>query len=128
MLLILLSCKKEVAFTEIDHAIIGNWINLNYLDENTLEMDKANTLKKNEFGYTFKGDGSIISRSNAGFCGTPPIITNDYNGTWTRVDSTLFIQVDFWGGQAMHRWKILSITSSRMKIVVEFENHNYRTK
>lgn len=125
LLLYLYSCEREVPFTEIDNALIGNWVNLDYREASILVMDKANSLKNNEYGYTFKRDGSLISRSNAGFCGTPPITTKDYQGIWTRVDSTLFIQVDFWAGQAMYRWKILSINNSQLKVRVEFANYGY---
>jgi len=112
--LVFVSCEKEIALTEMDNALTGNWINPTYQEESILIINKSNGLKKNEYGYTFKKDGSFIERANAGFCGTPPITTNDYKGTWTRVDSTLFIQVDYRAGQAMYRWRILSLSNSQL--------------
>ncbi len=123
--LVFVSCGKEVAFTEMDNALTGNWINPTYHEESILILDKSNELKKNEYGYTFKRDGRFIARIYAGFCGTPPITTNDYKGTWTRVDSTLFIQVDYRAGQAMYRWRILSLSNSQLKVRVEFANYGF---
>lgn len=88
--------------------IIGSWINPQYTD--TLwKYERANALQENSPGITFKPDGLLIERKNAGWCGTPPITYSNYNGSWTRNDSLIQITVDYWRGEADYQWKIISM-------------------
>jgi hypothetical protein len=74
-------------------------------------------LVDNEYGIVFNSDGNILERKNAGWCGTPPLIYNDFNGTWEIKDPTIKIHVAYWGGMADYSWKIITIDNNELNIV-----------
>lgn len=95
--------------------LIGYWINpLN--SDDTLSFERADSLKEQEYGISFRSDHSLTERKNAGSCGTPPIFYADFQGTWNRQDSILKISVAYWGGLAEYRWGILSLDPYRLEI------------
>lgn len=113
---ILSACEEtiEPRFNNSD-PLIGSWINPHYSD--TLwQFEKANTLQDDSPGITFKADGLLIERKNAGWCGTPPITYANYDGTWTRNDSLIRITVDYWGGKADYQWKIISMDDRTLTV------------
>ena len=113
---LLSSCEND--FDDIsDYPIIGSWVNISY-DNNLITLEKSKNLKNNDYGITFKGDGSLVERKNSGWCGTPPISYSDFNGTWRIKNSLIQISVDYWGGQTEYKWKVVSIDNKKLVIEV----------
>lgn len=105
----LIACEETIE-PKVNNSdpLIGSWINPAYID--TLwRYERADALKDDCPGITFKPDGLLIERKNAGWCGTPPITYANYNGTWTRNDSLIRITVGYWGGEADYQWKVISV-------------------
>ncbi|WP_114749807.1 hypothetical protein [Pleomorphovibrio marinus] len=96
---------------------VGNWSNLTY-QENGLAMERVNQLQENTYGYRFLSNGKLIHRSNSGWCGTPPIITNDYEGTWKMDGDIIHFSADFWGGTQTQEWKITSTSGNTLQVEV----------
>jgi hypothetical protein len=116
------SCKKDVE-SGTDN-IIGSWIEPVYSDSSiTFSKDILGT--DDAYKITFKSDGRLVERKNAGDCGTPPISYADFDGTWSLNDSTITINVDFWGGTADYQWRIISVSSSELKVAVVNQTYNF---
>lgn len=122
----LFSCEETIE-PKINSSdpIIGSWINPHYMD--TLwRYERADALQDDCPGFTFKPEGLFVERKNAGFCGTPPIVYSNFNGTWTKNDSLIQITVDYWGGEADYQWKIISMDDRYLildKVKEEYRNN-----
>jgi len=116
--LCLFSCRKEdTLFQNGNTELAGNWINPQYSDT-LVTYTRAETLIENEYGITFKSGDKLVVRQNGGWCGTPPITTADYEGTWSQEGSVVKITVGYWGGIAEYIWKIKSLNNHELVITV----------
>lgn len=96
--------------------VIGYWVNPVYTDS-TITFDKATSLKENEYCFAFLEDKLFIERKNSGWCGTPPISYADYEGTWSRFESTIQITVGYWGGLNNYEWKIVNLNDKKLSVL-----------
>lgn len=112
----LTSCENNIELKS-DNAelLIGSWISPVYIDT-LVQYSRAEALKEDDFGISFNPGNSLVERQNAGWCGTPPISYANYNGTWSKTGDIINITVDFWGGKANHKWKVIAIDSKTLTI------------
>ena len=116
------ACQKdETPAPQGNNDLVGTWINPQYTDT-LLTYTRAASLVENEVGYIFKEGNTLICRQNSGWCGTPPIVTADYNGTWSWSDSIVSIKTSYWGGTTEFTWKVISL--DQQKLVVTVLNYN----
>lgn len=99
---------------------VGTWSNLEY-QSNGFVMERVSKLKENNYGYRFLSNGKLIHRANSGWCGTPPIVTTDYEGTWEKIGDTLKVSSRFWGGMIIQEWKINESSSKTLHIAIVSE-------
>ncbi|SEJ45894.1 hypothetical protein SAMN05192553_10460 [Cyclobacterium xiamenense] len=113
--LLLFSCMEEESLSALQTGPVpvGNWSNLEY-QENGIAMEKVDELLENTYGYRFFSNGKLIHRANSGWCGTPPIVTNDYEGTWERNGEIIRLEAGFWGGTQIQELKIINETTSSL--------------
>jgi hypothetical protein len=113
-----ISCEKD-AGPVIDNSdlLLGYWSN-RVVADTLFRFERTVGLKENVYGFGFKTGHSFVERKNAGFCGTPPVILNDYEGTWSRQDSLVDIEVHYWGGMEHDQWKIISLDNSSLTIAL----------
>jgi len=117
-LAVLVSCQKEELEVNTETPdLIGNWINPIYIDT-LVTYEKANGLIENQYGICFKDGNKLIERKINGWCGTPPVTTADYEGSWIRNNSTVEIAVGFWGGTAKYTWKVVELNKTKLVISV----------
>jgi hypothetical protein len=115
-ILIFISCKKNELRIDPENLLPGIWNYSGYQD-NVSIFTRSNELIDNH-GYNFSKDGTFIERENTGWCGTPPIIYDDYDGIWSQVNDTLIkVNVGYWGGQTKYSLDIESITETYLKVV-----------
>lgn len=113
-----LSCMDQGQTEELDgHFLVGNWTNLEYESE-TFTMEKSKKLATNVFGYSFRNDGSLIQRSNSGWCGTPPVVTSDFQGTWRIQGEEIIIEAKYWGGISVQTWKVTPLSNKTLRIEI----------
>lgn len=124
-ILALVSCQKdEIPEMNQDKNLIGNWINPIYIDT-LVTYEWSEKLIDNQYGISFMPDNELTERKNNGWCGTPPVTTADYQGTWTKSDSIVNINVGYWGGKADYTWKIVSVTNRNLVIsIIKAEYHS----
>jgi hypothetical protein len=115
---ILVACQKEeIILPEGNAELIGSWINPQYTDT-LITYEKAGNLVENQYGFTFKQGNKLIARQNSGWCGTPPISTSDFEGTWVQNDSEIMLTMGYWGGTSIQTWKIVSLDQDKLVIFI----------
>jgi hypothetical protein len=122
--LALISCHKEDnPIKEQDTSLTGTWINPVFTDT-LVTYDRSVQLTENQYGITFLNRNKVIERKNNSWCGTPPITTADYDGTWALTDDIVKVNIGFWGGTVDYTWKIISLCDSKLIIsIVKTEYH-----
>jgi hypothetical protein len=120
----IIACEKNTENSAPSNDdLIGSWYNPQYNDS-IATFQRSEGLVDNEYGVSFNEDNTFIERKNAGWCGTPPISYADFDGTWTRNDSTIEITVGYWGGTADYTWRIAAMDEITLKIIrLEEEYH-----
>jgi hypothetical protein len=96
---------------------VGTWGNIIY-QENDFILEKTQQLQENTYGYRFLSNGKLIHRANSGFCGTPPIVTSDFEGTWEKDGDIIRVESAFWGGQQIQEWKIKGHTGNTFRVEI----------
>jgi len=120
----LVSCQKLADQVETGNTeLTGSWIDPQYTDT-IVTYTRAGSLVENQYGITFKPGNKLVQRQNSGWCGTPPIVTSDYEGTWTWNDSLVNITVGYWGGTADLTWKVLTLNDQKLVITVVKEDYH----
>ncbi len=123
--LALTSCQKLAdPVVTGNEELIGSWTDPQYTDT-IVTYTRAQSLVENQYGITFKTGNKLVERQNSGFCGTPPITTADYEGTWSQKDSIVNITVGFWGGRIDYTWEIITLNDQKLVItIVKADYHN----
>lgn len=121
----LISCEKDVLESDAlgeNSGIVGTWIAHAYEDELTLLL-RGEELDHSRYGFTIYEDGNFLERKNAGWCGTPPISYDNFEGTWEALsDSLLDITVAYWGGSMTYQMRIVSLDADELKIRYLYSN------
>jgi hypothetical protein len=121
--LLTFSCQKEKNYSiELDN-LIGNWINPVYNDS-LIIFERSGWTNIDSYCLSLKENGQLVERKNGGWCGTPPISYADFKGGWGLVDSLITINVGYWGGTAEYKWKVVSTTADRLKVIVLYQNYS----
>lgn len=111
-----ISCEESTdPAIDDSELLLGYWINPVYVDT-LVRYERAAELKENAYGFAFRTEHVYVERKNIGWCGTPPVTMDDYEGTWTRQDSVIDIDVPYWGGMAHFKWKIISLDDTHLTI------------
>jgi hypothetical protein len=118
------SCQKLTDSVETGNPqLIGSWTDPQYTDT-LVSYTRAGDLVENQYGIKFKPGNKLVQRQNIGWCGTPPIVTADYEGTWIWNDSVVNITVGYWGGTADLTWKVIQLNDQKLVIsVVKADYH-----
>ncbi|MDN3688355.1 hypothetical protein [Cyclobacterium jeungdonense] len=117
--LLFFSCMEDESLSALQTGPVpvGNWSNLKY-QENGIAMEKVNELQENTYGYRFFSNGKLIHRANSGWCGTPPIVTSDFEGTWEKDGDILLLTAPYWGGTQVQKWKVISSSVNNLQVEV----------
>ena len=119
VVLLLVSCEKDAM--ELDAlgsnvGIVGTWVEDGYSGD-TLWLYRSGELDLEKYGFSINDDGTFLERKNAGFCATPPISYDNFEGNWGAVsDSLLDITVAYWGGMMTYQIRIVSLDAEELAI------------
>ena len=113
------SCEKELMEADAlgeNAGIVGTWVDNGY-EESMTFLKRSEDLDESKYGFTIQQDGTFIERKNSGWCGTPPIAYDNFDGTWEAVsDSLLTITVGYWGGTLTYQIRIVSLDYENLQI------------
>ena len=119
VMILMVSCEKDLMELEAlgsNSAIVGTWIEDGQKGD-TLLLQRNGAFDKEKYGFTINEDGTFIEHKNAGWCGTPPITYDSFDGTWEAVsDSLLDITVAYWGGVITYQMRIVSLDAEELAI------------
>ena len=123
--LLMIACEKELVDTEAlgeNVGIMGTWIENGYEQDVTL-LHREDQLDPSKYGFTLEENGSFIERKNAGWCGTPPITYENFEGSWDALsDSLIEITVAYWGGTMTYQMRIVSLGPEELRIRYLYTN------
>ena len=120
----MLACEKdqlEVENLGANVSVIGTWVDVNdplfSPEEGIMRLNRAEELDADLYGFIFHEDGSFTERKNSGWCGTPPIAYDNFEGTWNPLNDTLIdITVAYWGGTLTYQMWIVSLEGDELDI------------
>jgi|GEM_PF-335363 len=120
IVLFFVSCDKFEY--ERPQDLIGSWTNPEYSrnaeGKTIITYKRTKSLSSDSGGIEFLTNGSLVERKNAGWCGTPPVVYNNFPGDWNIQDDNIMINVAYWGGMEQKVWKIIGVAGSKLKVEV----------
>lgn len=130
VMVLMISCEKDLMVMEAlgsNVEIIGTWVEIEYKGD-TLFLQRFGDFDKEKYGFSIHGDGTFTEHKNAGWCGTPPISYDSFDGTWKAVsDSLLDITVAYWGGMMTYQMRIVSLDAEELAIRYLYEDNRMET-
>ncbi|MCP4312567.1 MAG: hypothetical protein GY790_14995 [Bacteroidetes bacterium] len=133
----MISCEKDLVEVEAlgeNASIIGTWVEeidyqLTLAEDGITRLNRSEELSDFGYGFTFNEDGTFIEHKNSGWCGTPPISYDNFEGTWEPLsDSLLDITVAYWGGTMTYQMQIVSLHEDKLGIKYLFSEDRLEVK
>lgn len=113
--LVLFFTSCDGSDTTMNTRLIGAWTVAGYEDDVTV-MHRTAGLAHDEYGFIFSKSGRFTERKINGWCGTPPVVFEDYDGRWENVtDSQVHVVVGYWGGQTDYTMDVVSVTAHELR-------------
>lgn len=98
----------------LNNDLYGTWVDAG-LKDSLYIMHKAAAFEEDNGGFAIYPNGVFVTRGNAGWCGTPPISYQNYNGSWNfESGSLLNVNAGYWGGTNNYKIKIVSLTETEL--------------
>jgi len=114
IIILLTACNQNEDKLNPPDPLIGYWINPEYVDDQMTLM-KSSNFNENDYGIAFFEDGTLIERSS-GLCGTPPITYSDFEGTWTKTNTTIdMTMINQWIDEI--QWDIINLEDDKLVVV-----------
>lgn len=107
------ACEKQDTFVKDE--LIGVYINSEYSDS-LITFTRGIELPESDYAIQFKATGKLSERNNAGWCGTPPITYDNFEGSWKRENEFVDYTVEFWGGTMDIKWEIITLDNKILKV------------
>ncbi|MCD8529276.1 MAG: hypothetical protein LRY27_04830, partial [Chitinophagales bacterium] len=102
---------------ETKNDLVGVWEYESYdTDLHASVYNKVKKFSEDKGGYEFKRNGDLIDR-NSGWCGTPPLVYQNYNGTWKLKDNLILVNTEI---SEQYSLEIISIENK--KLVAKYIN------
>lgn len=98
----------------------GSWY-YNEYSGSSIVYHKNKAFEEDKYSITFNNDYTLTEHKNIGWCGTPPVVYGDYNGTWTYNEEFIEIYGTFWGGDLYQQWQIVELTENRLEVNIVFD-------
>ncbi|EON76693.1 hypothetical protein ADIS_3143 [Lunatimonas lonarensis] len=88
-------------------------------------LQQVSSVPANTFGYRLLPGGKMVNRTFSGWCATPPIVTQDYEGTWRLDGDILTWESPFWGGIETQEWRISPSAQNTIRVEVIRRDFTY---
>lgn len=93
-----------------NNLLLGDWSKAVY-DGESISFERVAGLPNEEYGVSFKSSRSFIERSS-GFCGTPPLVFFNTEGTWEAANSIIKIEIENYVRQ--FNWEIVTLNEEQL--------------
>ena len=116
------SCDKdeEIVLSPTGEILAGTWVYEGYAND-VYEYSRANQLDHDRAGFIFHTNGKLTNRQNNSFCGTGPIVYENYKGSWnTEADSLVQIHSKYWGGDIDFKLEIVSVSTDKLLVRYDY--------
>lgn len=102
--------------------LYGYWTFDDY-KEGKVYLTKQYRFKKKKAGIDFERNGKLVKRQNIGWCVTPPITYDNYDGKW-RINerSEIFMKYKYWGGEIEENWELVEVNKKNLIVKVKSRN------
>ena len=115
IILILVSCTDNPVNETIPANLEGTWVYRSY-ENDVYTMEKSFQLENDNSGLVILDNGAFVERKIVGWCGTPPVVYDNYQGNWESLSNKeLKVTVGYWGGTENYTMEIVSVTNSLLK-------------
>ncbi|RYU93384.1 hypothetical protein [Emticicia agri] len=121
---LLLGCREKY---DPENPIIGTWVLDKYEsieNKSLISFHRASQFEQDKPGYGFKANGLLITRQNAGWCGTPPITYNETKGSWDKANNKININGIFWGGTFNATYEIHLLNGTQLQLTEVSSKYN----
>ncbi|MDX2430683.1 MAG: hypothetical protein QNK35_07110 [Bacteroides sp.] len=135
--LFMFACEKDQVQLEAlgeNSSILGTWVEVNddpllVPEDGISRFARSADFDPDSYGFAFHEDGLFTERKNAGWCGTPPIAYDNFEGTWEPLSDTLIdITVAYWGGTLTYQMQIVSLQGDELGIKYLFSEDRVEVK
>jgi hypothetical protein len=114
------SCENsDEPIIKLDNLLIGDWSNAVY-DGESITFERVADLPSDAYGVSFKNEDVYIERSS-GWCGTPPLIFYNSEGTWQTPETSL-IEIYSQNFPGNFNWRIISLTEEKLVVKRELSD------
>lgn len=102
---------------------LGTWIEARFDPQTgTTVLSRTETLAEDRYGFVLDADGDFIERKNIGWCGTPPIVYGNFDGTWEALaEDSLAITVGYWGGTTEYTLEIVDRAADTLRVRYHYQ-------
>lgn len=120
ILMIFNGCRENELFQQ-EESLHGYWVNPVYTGQEITFMRSTGFIA-DEYGICFKENRKLVERKNTGWCGTPPVSYDEYEGTWKQNGDRLLLHLSYWGGWMDVEWEIVSLDEEFLIVKVIEKN------
>ena len=127
LLVLITSCNKSddtIQPVDSNNLLIGHWSYREGGDNNQSTFQRVEGFIDDEYGVYFNYDNKFVERKNPGWCGTPPIVLENFNGTWQKNESQLTINVEDWNGTAKYKWEVIDLKKDKLVIQLVWDEYH----
>ncbi len=110
------SCQKSDQY-QPGSGLIGVWSNPEYNDS-IRRFTRLEQLVPDAYAVVFLENGQLIERKNGGWCGTPPVVYEDFKGQWRQRGKLIDLEVPYWGGVLKETWELMELDAASLKVKV----------
>jgi hypothetical protein len=117
------ACEKEkIEPIDMPVGLYAIWIENGYDDDISI-FEKSGEFDENKYGFQLISNGKFIERKNSGWCATPPIIYENYEGKWSKLsDSLINVETTYRGGTMVFDMEIVSMNQNELKVRYHYKN------
>lgn len=118
-IIILASCGKSQHPALTDY--MGFWAGGDTCGVEHYGFERVDVMPSDRYGFEIRSDGTLIENKNSGWCGTPPITYDRFNGVWEAVEEDLLsVKSDYWGGQLEMDWTIIHVDADSLVLDIKY--------
>lgn len=111
VLFFVFSCSDNDPIINPNNLLLGNWSHASF-NGGKINFKRVQNLPNEDYGISFKTNNIFLERSS-GWCGTPPLLFTNSEGTWQLPESEL-IDIHLQNFPGNFNWKIILLDENEL--------------